>query len=113
MSADQPEGRDDPPETPPGPDGPQPPAAEQRATGLSVETDPKAGSVVVKDQVPDTMFVFPLRTAVPFPNLMMPLLLDSPNARDIVAKAEAHNGFLFLVLQKYFVRALTEGAVKH
>jgi len=30
----------------------------------------------------------------------MPLLLDSGPARDVVAKAEAHNGLLFLVLQK-------------
>jgi ATP-dependent Lon protease len=59
-----------------------------------------AGSMLVQDTLPDTLFVFPLRAAVPFPNLMMPLLLDSQAARDIVAKAEAHNGFLLLVLQK-------------
>src|SRR5262249_44023342 len=35
-----------------------------------------------------------------FPSLMMPLLLDSTPAREIVAKAEAHNGHLFVVLQK-------------
>ncbi|MBL8731656.1 MAG: endopeptidase La, partial [Planctomycetes bacterium] len=58
------------------------------------------GSVLVQDNLPDTMFVFPLRRAVPFPNLTMPLLLDSPTGRDIVAKAEAHNGYLFLVLQR-------------
>lgn len=58
------------------------------------------GAVVLQDQVPDTMFVFPLRTAVPFPNLTMPLLLDTEDARDIIAKAEAHNGHVFLVLQK-------------
>ncbi|MFM1872187.1 MAG: Lon protease, partial [Planctomycetota bacterium] len=69
-----------------------------RAPGVTVEVGP--GSVVVQDALPDTMFVFPLRAAAPFPNLMMPLLLDSQAARDIVAKAEAHNGYLFLVLQK-------------
>ncbi|MFK7741672.1 MAG: endopeptidase La [Planctomycetota bacterium] len=58
------------------------------------------GAVVVQDKLPDTMFVFPLQKSVPFPNLMMPLLLDSSAARDIVAKAEAHNGYLFLVLQR-------------
>jgi len=58
------------------------------------------GKVVVQQTLPDTMFVFPLRRAVPFPNLMMPLLLDSAGAREIVAKAEAHNGHLFVVLQK-------------
>ncbi|MCU0863859.1 MAG: endopeptidase La [Planctomycetes bacterium] len=68
--------------------------------GVAIEADAGSGSMVVQDALPDTMFVFPLRKAVPFPQLMMPLLLDSPSARDIVAKAEAHNGFLFLVLQR-------------
>ena len=67
---------------------------------LVVETEPGANSVVVQDAVPDTMFVFPLQKSVPFPSLMMPLLLDSSAARDVVAKAEANNGYLFLVLQK-------------
>ena len=57
-------------------------------------------SVVVQDTLPDTMFAFPLQKSVPFPNLMMPLLLDSQQAKDIVAKAEAHNGYVFLVLQR-------------
>ncbi|MBL8750369.1 MAG: endopeptidase La [Planctomycetes bacterium] len=99
MSADTPADRDDTPETPNAGAAAGAATAEERGGGLKVEAD-GGGSVVLKDAVPDTMFVFPLRNAVPFPNLMMPLLLDSPNARDIVAKAEAHNGFLFLVLQK-------------
>ncbi len=70
-----------------------------RTPALVVEGESPT-SMVVKDAVPDTMFVFPLRKAVPFPNLMMPLLLDTPVARDIVAKAEAHNAHLFLVLQR-------------
>ncbi|MCK5945457.1 MAG: LON peptidase substrate-binding domain-containing protein, partial [Planctomycetes bacterium] len=45
-------------------------------------------------------FVFPLQKSVPFPSLMMPLLLDSSASRDIIAKAEAHNGYVFLVLQR-------------
>ncbi|MGK0155088.1 MAG: hypothetical protein ACI9SE_002048, partial [Neolewinella sp.] len=57
-------------------------------------------SVVVRDTMPDTMFAFPLQKSVPFPNLMMPLLLDSQQSKDIVAKAEAHNGYVFLVLQR-------------
>ncbi|MBL8752058.1 MAG: endopeptidase La [Planctomycetes bacterium] len=65
---------------------------------VAVDGDP--GAVVVQDALPDTMFVFPLKKAVPFPHLMMPLLLESPTARDIVAKAEAHNGHVLLVLQK-------------
>lgn len=76
-----------------GPEGP-----EAAAVGAA---EPSGGnSVVVQDALPDTMFVFPLRKAAPFPHLMMPLLLEQPEARDIVAKAEAHNGYLFLVLQK-------------
>jgi ATP-dependent Lon protease len=68
--------------------------------GVSVADETGAKSVVVQDALPDTMFVFPLRKAVPFPHLMMPLLLDTPAAREIVAKAEAHNAHVFLVLQK-------------
>lgn len=68
---------------------------------LVVEAGPQdQGRVVVQQQLPDTLFAFPLRRAVPFPSLMMPLLLDSQQAREIVAKAEAHNGHLFVVLQK-------------
>lgn len=105
MSAADPEDPKDPVAPPPA-DGDGKPADHQstaegkRGPSLVVEAEPGAGSIVRKESMPDTMFVFPLRTAVPFPNLMMPLLLDSPVARDIVAKAEAHNGLLFLVLQK-------------
>jgi ATP-dependent Lon protease len=89
------------PDQPSKPDDPNAVAAEpERGPQLVVEGESTKGSVVVQDAVPDTVFVFPLRAAVPFPQLMMPLLLDSPAARDIVAKAEAHNGHLLLVLQK-------------
>jgi ATP-dependent Lon protease len=88
----------------PDPIDPKPNDASGGATdagpAVVVEDGAKPGAVVVKESLPDTMFVFPLRQAVPFPNLMMPLLLDSPGARDVVAKAEAHNGHVFLVLQK-------------
>jgi ATP-dependent Lon protease len=73
-------------------------ATSERGPGVAVEGEP--GAVVVQDSLPDTMFVFPLKKAVPFPHLMMPLLLESSTARDIVAKAEAHNGHVLLVLQK-------------
>ena len=104
MHADDPDDREQPPETPNGDaaagDGDAGVASgDGRGATLLVE-DGDGSAVLVKDQLPDTMFVFPLRTAVPFPNLMMPLLLDSPTARDIVAKAEAHNGHVFLVLQR-------------
>ncbi len=58
------------------------------------------GAIVVHDDIPETLLVFPLRQAVPFPNLMLPVLLDTPRARDIVAKAEAGNGFLLLLTQR-------------
>jgi ATP-dependent Lon protease len=96
MSADEPEDREERQNPENGSEGAEP---EPRGPSVLFEDD-KKGSVVLKDQMPDTMFVFPLRTAVPYPSLMMPLLLDSQRARDIVAKAEAHNGYLFLVLQK-------------
>lgn len=67
---------------------------------LVIDDGQGSNSVVVQDTLPDTMFAFPLQKSVPFPNLMMPLLLDSQQAKDIVAKAEAHNGYVFLVLQK-------------
>ncbi len=71
-----------------------------RGPAVGIETEPNGGSVVVQDALPDTMFVFPLKKAVPFPQLMMPLVLESPTARELVAKAEAHNGYLFVVLQR-------------
>ncbi|MBL8725206.1 MAG: endopeptidase La [Planctomycetes bacterium] len=107
MAGNDPKDPPEPPAPPPPadgdggtPDGGTPDHASAGPT-LVVEGDgDRAGSVVVKEAMPDTMFVFPLRGSVPFPQLMMPLLLDSQSARDIVAKAEAHNGLLFLVLQK-------------
>jgi len=75
-------------------------ANEDGASVLVEQEQERGGQVVVQDALPDTMFVFPLQKAVPFPSLMMPLLLDTPAARDIVAKAEAHNGYVFLVLQR-------------
>jgi ATP-dependent Lon protease len=76
-------------------------AEEEQQRGILLEpTDVDQASVVVQQALPDQMFVFPLRRAVPFPNLMMPLLLEDEQSRDIVAKAQAHNGFLFVVLQR-------------
>ncbi|MBK8098863.1 MAG: endopeptidase La [Planctomycetes bacterium] len=79
------------------PSAPQPEPAPP--PGITVEGD-ATGAMVVQQALPDTLFVFPLRRAVPFPQLMMPLLLESEGAREIAAKAEAHNGHLFLVAQK-------------
>ncbi len=74
--------------------------SDHSSAAFVIEAEPGNNSVVVQDSLPDTMFAFPLQKSVPFPNLMMPLLLDTQAARDIVAKAEAHNGYVFLVLQK-------------
>ena len=64
------------------------------------EAKAAAGAVVVQEKLPETMLVFPLRRAVPFPNLMMPVLLDTPRAREIAQKAEAQKGYLLLLAQK-------------
>ncbi len=69
------------------------------ATAVVIETQLPTPEVA-KHNMPTTLFAFPLTRAVPFPNLMMPLLLESQMERDIVAKAEAQNGHLFVVLQK-------------
>ena len=74
--------------------------ADHAGPALVVETGTNSNSVLVQDTLPDSMFAFPLQKSVPFPNLMMPLLLDSPRTREIIAKAEAHNGYVFLVLQR-------------
>ena len=58
------------------------------------------GAILVDEELPETLFVFPLRRAVPFPNLMMPILLDSPKSREIIAQVEAGNGYVFLVMQR-------------
>lgn len=75
-------------------------SAEAAAGDATGAAPPPPAAVVVKEAMPDTMFLFPLRGSVPFPGLMMPLMLESQSARDIVTKAEAHNGLMFLVLQK-------------
>ncbi len=82
-------------------DPPQAQETQDPTPEVVLETaSPESGRVVLKQQLPDTLFAFPLRRAVPFPALMMPLLLDSPESREIVAKAEAHNGHMFVVLQR-------------
>lgn len=90
----------DAPNSPDGGDGPATANPSPDAVDVLSADAGGGNSVVVQDSLPDTMFVFPLRKAAPFPHLMMPLLLEQQDARDIVAKAEAHNGFVFLVLQK-------------
>jgi ATP-dependent Lon protease len=57
-------------------------------------------AVTVEQRLPTTVFVFPLRKAVPFPSLVMPVLLDSDRAREIVNQAQAQTQHLFLLTQK-------------
>jgi ATP-dependent Lon protease len=90
----------DPDEPPLDPTDAGAPAEKPKATAIRVEAPAAGGPVVVQEAMPETLFVFTLRRAVPFPNLMMPILLDTQQARDIVAKAEAHNGHLLLLLQE-------------
>ncbi len=68
---------------------------DERPAGILVEGGDQA--LTIDERLPTTLFVFPLRKAVAFPNLMMPVLLDSASDRDIVAKAEAGNGHLLLL----------------
>jgi len=67
--------------------------------GITIE-GPESGGLIVQQELPNTLFVLPMRRAVPFPNLMMPILLDSPRARDIVSQAEAQNGYVLMLTQK-------------
>ena len=67
---------------------------------ITIEGSESSGSLAVTQELPDTMMVFPLRQTVPFPNLMMPVLLDTDRARDIVSQAEAQHGYVLLLVQK-------------
>ncbi|MEE9125515.1 MAG: endopeptidase La, partial [Planctomycetota bacterium] len=67
--------------------------------GITIEGS-EPGALIIQPDLPDTLFVLPMRRAVPFPNLMMPILLDSPRARDIVSQAEAQNGYVLMLTQK-------------
>ncbi len=79
---------------------PAPAPAEAPAPSIVLGGSGEAGVIQVRENLPNTLFVLPLRRAVPFPNLMMPILLDTPRAREIVAKAESHNGHLLLLTLK-------------
>ncbi len=71
------------------------------APGVIVESSGDLPPVLtIDEQLPETIFVFPLKSAVAFPNLMMPVLLDTERSREIVAKAEAQNNHIFLLTQR-------------
>ncbi|MBK9383225.1 MAG: endopeptidase La [Planctomycetes bacterium] len=50
--------------------------------------------------LPETLFAFPLRRAVGFPGLVMPVLLDTEEARAIVEKAREQGEHLALILRE-------------
>ena len=68
--------------------------------GIQVEAADGKAALTLEQRLPNTLFVFPLRRSVPFPNLMMPVLLDTSEARAVVQKAEAGNGHLLLLTLK-------------
>ncbi|MCP3693359.1 MAG: hypothetical protein GY917_14260, partial [Planctomycetaceae bacterium] len=67
---------------------------------ITIDGEEPTARLAVTQELPDTMMVFGLRQTVPFPNLMMPVLLDTDRARDIVAQAEAQHGYVLLLAQK-------------
>ena len=67
---------------------------------ITIDGEEPTARLAVTQELPDTMMVFGLRQTVPFPNLMMPVLLDTDRARDIVAQAEAQHGYILLLAQK-------------
>ncbi|MBK8978414.1 MAG: endopeptidase La [Planctomycetes bacterium] len=59
-----------------------------------------AQALTVAERLPTRAFVFPLRKSVPFPNLMMPVLVDDEAGRTVVQQAEAADGHLLLLTQR-------------
>ncbi len=71
--------------------------------GIAIEGPDLAKALTVQQDLPETLFVFPLRRAVPFPNLMMPILLDNQQSKDIISQAESQSGYVLLLTQKELV----------
>jgi ATP-dependent Lon protease len=82
-------------------DGAAPATGEAARPAIVVTGAPdQSGAIMVQEDLPETLFVFPLRRAVPFPNLMMPIPLESPKSREIVAQAEAGSSYVLLLAQR-------------
>ncbi|MBL8693688.1 MAG: endopeptidase La [Planctomycetes bacterium] len=64
--------------------------------------DAKTGGPIVPaaEASPTTLFIFPLKRAVPFPGLMMPVLAEGSRSKEIVEKAQAQGAYLGLLLQR-------------
>lgn len=81
-------------------DGGDPPeAAGVLALDATEEGEPAGSLVPVGDALPETLFVFPLKRAVPFPGLVMPVMADG-RGKDIIEKAHAQGPFILLLRQR-------------
>lgn len=86
------------------PPAPPNPLTENAATLLEADEEKGWPGIVPLDQAdPSTVFVFPLRRAVPFPGLVMPVLAEG-RGKDIFEKAHAQSPFILLLLQKEAAR---------
>ncbi len=102
-----PHSEDDPPRPPAGAgsgdaDGdpiPEPGGAATAIEPIDLDLAPGSPLVRVEDVSPATLFVFPLRRAVPFPGLVMPVLAEG-RTKEIIEKAQAQGSHIALVLQR-------------
>jgi ATP-dependent Lon protease len=65
----------------------------------ATENEPAASLVPVEENSPATLFVFPLKRAVPFPGLVMPVMADG-RGKDIIEKAHAQGPHILLLRQR-------------
>ncbi len=71
----------------------------------------QAELVPVADERPETVFVYALRHAVPFPGLLMPVLVEEGSGQEILEQAKGQGGLVALVHQRIpDEEALTAGA---
>ncbi len=61
------------------------------------EREAGAQLVRVEDDIPKNLFVLPLRQAVAFPGIMMPVQLSSNRSRQVVQKAAERGGYVVLL----------------
>ncbi|MFN0207441.1 MAG: endopeptidase La [Planctomycetota bacterium] len=85
-------------ERPPGGDEPQTEPGVLTVDATDTDSGPSP-LVPVEDSAPSTLFVFPLKRAVPFPGLVMPVLADG-KGKDIIEKAHAQSPYILLLRQR-------------
>ncbi|HET6201757.1 MAG TPA: endopeptidase La [Planctomycetota bacterium] len=83
----------------------EPTATEAPPEAAAPPEQPSAGVLVqpvvkVEEEYPETLFVFPLRRAVGFPDLLMPVVAEAGKPLEILEKARAQSEFLCLVLRR-------------